>query len=178
MFNTIFEFPDLSPLLWIFMADVQPEAPLDLAAPLPYSIVIIALQGQKHPALSDAQPPCSAALLLAAMLLPAVLPQNDVIIHLQQFFYSWWNIDWGITLFYSIKYGKTSVKPGFCVWGRATKTMMNCVITETMTLADTLVKFLPFNTLTYKVLNYHLFRSWKRQSHFMSKLRKMIDLFN
>lgn len=46
------------------MAAVQPEAVLDLAAPVPYSIVITALQGQKHPALSDAPPQCLAALLL------------------------------------------------------------------------------------------------------------------
>ncbi len=44
------------------MGDVQPEAVLDLEAPLPYSIVITALQGQKHPALSDVQPRCLAAL--------------------------------------------------------------------------------------------------------------------
>lgn len=45
------------------MADVQPEAALDLEALLPYSIVITALQGQKHPALSDAQPRCLASSL-------------------------------------------------------------------------------------------------------------------
>lgn len=57
------------------MADVQPEA-VDLEAPLPYIIVITALQGQKHPALSDAQPHCLAALLLSAWLFTAVLQQN------------------------------------------------------------------------------------------------------
>lgn len=49
------------------MEDVQPEAALDLAAPVPYSIVITALQGQKHPALSDAQPQCLAALPLPVL---------------------------------------------------------------------------------------------------------------
>lgn len=58
------------------MADAQPEAVLDLEAPPPYSIVITALQGQKHPALSDAQPRCSAAPPLPASLFAAVLQQN------------------------------------------------------------------------------------------------------
>lgn len=58
------------------MGDAQPKAVLDLESPLPYSIVITALQGQKHPALSDAQPRCLAALLLPASLLTAVLQQN------------------------------------------------------------------------------------------------------
>lgn len=43
------------------MGDVQPKA-ADLEAPLPFGIVITALQGQKHPALSDAQRRCLAAL--------------------------------------------------------------------------------------------------------------------
>lgn len=60
------------------MADVQPEALLDLEARLPYSVVITALQGQKHPTLSDAQPRCLAALLLSAVLFTAPLQQNTM----------------------------------------------------------------------------------------------------
>lgn len=70
------------------MGDAQPEAALDLEAPLPYSIVITALQGQKHPALSDAQPRCLAALLLPAPLFTAVLQQNKRLrsVHMQRVF--------------------------------------------------------------------------------------------
>lgn len=45
-------------------------------APLPYSFVVTALQGQTHPALSDARPRCLAALLLSASLFTAVPRQN------------------------------------------------------------------------------------------------------
>lgn len=72
------------------MGDVQPEALLDLEAPLPYCIVITVLQGQRHPALSHAQPQCLAALLLSALLFTAVLQQNKMrrsvhIWHIQYF---------------------------------------------------------------------------------------------
>lgn len=60
------------------MGNVQPEALLDLEARLTHSVVITALQGQKHPALSDAQPRCLAALLLSAVLFTATLQQNTM----------------------------------------------------------------------------------------------------